>query len=335
MKNKFTPKNVVLLGTLYALLLYLLYCKDEQIKSTFFVFDPRIKPIISDRFEHYYRQGDFNHLTNHWQTSWFVYKMIKWFKIPHISKEVTLYAQDHLPFSSTFIGNSDYTFIEDCAHQYDLWKYRAEKFEKERKEFKHRISAFLTGPTYYRIIGNNPQCRSIVVTNQETDERAKGKKQVIVDLKKEWENASEWKRQFILYIFNIFPNDLLLLKKAKFVLLTQPLNKDGISFAEHKRIYGKIIEQYPKDSLLIKVHPRDDFPYENEYPNIPIIRKQVPFELFTLIISSGFQILTVFSAAAFSGADNKILWYGTEISDELLEIYGNVPMPDGAIKCYI
>ena len=102
------------------------------------------------------------------------------------------------------------------------------------------------------------------------------------------------------------------------------------------KLYGQIVNNYDKNNLIIKTHPRDNIPYEQLFPGIVVFRKKVPSQLIDLVGVHFKKAITVFSSAALSFAyPIQVDWYGTEIHPKVLSIYGHYTPPSEARLCEV
>jgi hypothetical protein len=149
-----------------------------------------------------------------------------------------------------------------------------------------------------------------------------------------WNSLSAYKKRQILLIYDLKDSDIEEIANKQYLLLTDPVWPDDAPYEEHSRVFHSLIIKYPKDSIVIKTHPRDiNYPYEIEFPGIPVFRKAIPMELFKLLGVKFSTIITLFSSAALQFDEATVHWYGTEVSEYCFNHYGHLPVPKKAILC--
>lgn len=332
MKNRFNRFCHV--GSIYSLLLYIAYSTDEQIKNTFYIFDWMIPDEFTQKFKKSY----------HFHRHAFIPRKFSWIDLfvqkkmfcPIISKESELFANDHLWSSSAVIGKHSYTLLEDsagicsnylCGH---LWR----KYECYRNSKLYKIRKFLFGPVEGFPHANNEFCTDLLLTTDDCPDYVCKKVIHRINWFGLWNTFSEWKREYIMNVYNFSTEDFDLIKMKNIILFTQPLYPDIVSAKEHERIYRAIIEKYPKEKLLVKTHPRDKFPYEKISEKLTIFRKMLPSQIFDMLGIKFKTAVTVYSSAAKNFEyPITIDWYGTECSDELYKKSGHkIPPASACLK---
>lgn len=329
--NKYN--NICCVGSLYALLLYLTYMSYDDIQQTFFIFDSAINKDVSNRFDNSYRFKK-NWLTGNRWLAWIYYKIIIYLKIGKINKNAVVYAQDHLIGIEIFLANKHYILIEDMkflCHRY-YYGNRRSQLLKSRSKILCKVLSFFYGPTYCRHNGDNNNCIAFLLTEKNDDAPyIKGREKIICNMVGQWEKFDIMKKKYIMFVYNITNEDILLYQSKPIIIYSQPLFPDYVKLDEHKRIYKKIISQYSINDILIKAHPRDMYQYEKDFPGIKVFRKNVPSQIFDMIGVKIKKAVTVTSTAVSSICYNvDIDWYGTEISDEYAKKMGHVSPPQNA-----
>ena len=326
-------KRVCYVGTIYSLLVYLSYSSLEEIRSTLFIVGKYVPKNISDKLDRCAKCIRINSdsiFTRRWYTAWLYWRLVKLFKIPSL-KDKIIFANDHLDFSATLLGNHTYNLIEDSAYvcSRDFNGYRRRELEVCRNKKTYRIKRFLLGNTLYKQTGNNLQCIGILQTTNDFVPYMKGKNIMICNIGNKWKNFSDEKRSLIKDVYGLTAKDILQLKSKKIVLFTQPLYPDFISAEEHLRIYESIISHYDVNEILIKTHPRDEFQYEKINPCLVVFRKKIPSQLFELLGVRYQKVATVYSSAVANfDYPIQIDWYGSEISDSLFKRVGHINAPN-------
>lgn len=122
---------------------------------------------------------------------------------------------------------------------------------------------------------------------------------VRLDIQEAWANSSEKKRQRILEIFNISPDDIALLQGRDSVLLMQGFTPDGFfSWKDEEQeldLYRRAILDAGEDKILLKRHPRDRRKDLADRLQAPISDSVAPMELFSL---SGVKIKRVYAVSS-------------------------------------
>lgn len=166
----------------------------------------------------------------------------------------------------------------------------------------------------------------IYLTNfSKIPKRSKGKIEVI-DLKKLWSQKTDEEKQEILQFFNFNQTNYNILKNKKYILFTQPLSEDKVLDENEKiELYKKIINNYNKNELIIKVHPREKTNYKNYFKDIEVIDSTFPAELLKLLNINFKKSITIFSTAGLTvNKGIEIDFYGTEIHPKILKKFGSM-----------
>lgn len=147
----------------------------------------------------------------------------------------------------------------------------------------------------------------------------------LINLKDLWNKKTEVEKSYILNFFN-FNNEILKkFSKNVVILLTQPLSEDKIILEERKiEIYSKILNNYLKESILIKPHPREITDYKKYFPSYYIMEEKYPIEILNLVGINVKKVVTLFSGAVFNFGENvEIDFYGTEVDKNIYKRFGN------------
>lgn len=322
-------KNVrflCIVGTVYGLYLYLLSHTKKEIDETFFVTRPRLvkkqqslKHILCIRDYKIYRIPFVNYV---------VFRFYYRFLLMGIGKRYEkIYAQDHLLNASYILGSREYTFIEDAPNSLGLYRqmevYGKKKSFLEKPKWIKRWRYFWKGYAYGLPHGLSEKATSILAyANCESYEEL-GKEVIPASMLDKQEAE---KIQLILDVFSIKKEDVESWKKRDIILFTQPLCVDKlVTSEEHSRIYASILEKYPQEKMVIKVHPRDTFRYEDISQKAVVVRGQFPSQIFDLLDVHFERAVTVFSTSVLSITyPIKIDWWGTKISNQLYEKLGNI-----------
>ena len=329
MKRKI--KRVCIVNTSYSLLIYLSNSSIQEIDETFYFFGNGIPSVLQKNFKlRYTFDFNSNQILNNKLVLLFLIKYGKYFIWPFFRKS-EIFAQDHLPFSPYLIGYKKYTLIEDCPNFYfrfysNMLRLKNLQYWREDKYKKRYLWKCIVGPTYSNINGDNSSCTALLLTDK-TFIPIKLKSKIIIakSLKEIWNNFDKEKKTLILSRFNFSINDVSLIRSKKKILFTQPFSDDMyITKDEQYRIYNTIISNYSRSEIIIKTHPRDTSDYRNLFPDILVFDKPIPFQLFDLFDIKFDTAITVNSSAAkVFDYKIKIDWYGSRISESLLNSIGN------------
>lgn len=329
-----------MLCTVYSLFEYLLYSSVEEIKNTFFVFESWMYPDFGDKFEHSYCMSG-RGFGDRWKNvSWLYWYCIKWFKLPDYRKS-DLFTLDHLPHYAVLIGRHKYTLLEDGPRCHSVmmntkvpWSvYEEKQYENhpsksERLLFRFRKKVY--GPVYFNRWGRNHLCTDIILSTDDELDYFKSKTVHRIKIEGIWDTFSSQKQDLILKTFGMTHDDIELLTSKKIIILTQPLYPDYISKEEHGDIWKRIISKYPIEDVLVKPHPRDFYPYENDIEGLSVFRKKIPSQFFEVLNLEFNKAVTTFTSAVFGLSVKEIDWYGTEVSETINNRIGSDPyIPDG------
>lgn len=329
MKNRF--KRFCYVGSIYSLLTYIVYSSEEQLKNTFYIFDWKIPSDFVKKFRNSYHFR--RHFFIPWRLSWMDLFLQKHLFCPYICKNAELYANDHLWSASAVIGRHPYTLLEDSAGICSNYRYGniRSKYENYRKSksYTYKIRRFFFGPVEGFPHGDNEYCTDLLLTTDDFPDYISKKTIHRIKWFGLWNTFSKWKQEYIKNVYDISTEDLDFIKTKKIVLFTQPLYPDLISAKEHERIYQAIIEKYPIEKMLIKVHPRDTFLYEKINEKLTVFRKMLPSQIFDMFGIKFNTAITVFSSAVKNFEyPITIDWFGSECSDELYKKRGHIIPPD-------
>lgn len=322
-------RRLCLVDTPYSLLVYLLYCSEEEFNKTFFVIGENMPPEIVAHLPHYYQFLRKKSLFNKRFAKWILYRVKIWLHLPTIGNDIQIFAHDHLPVSPVIIGHHPYIMIEDspliCSHYIASPAYQ--KNMKARRSFRTRIYRYLYGPILKSPFADNSQCQGMLMTIDDDAIYIKSKKHLIYNLNEAWNLSSDIMRRRILDVFGMKESEIEQIRCRSEILFTQPLT-DFITIEEQKQIYTTLAQKYSPEQLVIKVHPRDMVCYERILPNYMVFRKPVPSQLLDILGVKFDRAITLFSSAAINFSyPIKIDWYGTEICEQLLKKCGTIEPP--------
>jgi len=303
----------------YALMLYLLYATDEMLQNTTYfmgkncgscslpnkIVMPPISPYTNKELIKY---------------------RLKCLKYRNTLKHSEIYAQDHIFFAPALIDNLSYNVLEDCPNFFII------REERNEITFKHTLHSlwynFKVGRIYMRYAGNNPWCKKRIVTSGRDVELFKKQNLAYeqVSLSVLWNTSSEAKRQFIKNVFALPSIDEI---QKDVVIFSQPLCNDAeMSEQEVTSIFAPYVEKYGTENILVKLHPRDTFDYQNAFPGISTLCTKAPQQLLDLMGIKFKTAITVCSSAVSSmDKDCNIIWLGAEIDERIVKAYGHINNP--------
>lgn len=309
--------------TLYAFLQYLLINKMD-IENTLFIFSESMDKLIGENFKCNKiilkkKKGTF------FQKKKIEYQNYK--KLNSIlsnSKEIKVYLQDHLPEAEYFLEKFNCYLLEDGTDSYNLKKINRNQKEYRRKKYKIRLLRKLLGGALRRYpkYGFSNKVIGIYMNGFFEIPNELKKKVIKLDIKKLFNSLTNEEKE---KLFNIFSLKLDILNKIenKILLLTQPLSEDGVMIENEKIGLYKDIQKKFKGNFVIKSHPREQTDYRKYFPEVYILPKNFPAELFLFIDAKLSEVVTIFSTAALNlKGSYKISFLGTRDYPKLLERFG-------------
>lgn len=327
-KNNYS--RVCIVATVYTLFLYLLYSKDDEIKNTFFFFGDGIPLSVRKKFNHYFYLKRPEKI---WARRFFriflnFFSHFRW----SFLKSAKIYGQDHLWFSSGIIGKRDYVLLEDAP--FIMSRYYKSVLRKNemrnRTGMKGVLNCLLFGYIFRRRHGENNQCIEVILSQEDYSPILERKLIHIRTLDELWRDSSTSKKNEILLLFDISPEDIIFKGNKSIIVFTQPFSFDNcINEQEQVDLYRDILKNYNKNEVLLKVHPRDNIDYRKYFPDIAIFDKPVPMQLFDLMGAKFKKAVTICSTAVLSFPyEIEIDWIGTICNKTLFAFYGDIPLPD-------
>lgn len=224
-------------------------------------------------------------------------------------------------YSPIFIQkNCDLFLLEDGLGNYI--NYKKNNFIRR---FCQQILKLFIGRPYLKYGGRSKEVKKIYLTGLALIPEEIAHKVEIINLKELWNKKTLEEQKEILDIFSF---DLDIKEKIKgrdIILFTQPLSEDSVITEEEKvEIYLKIIKKYPKERLVIKIHPREKTNYKEIFKEYLILDNPFPFEILNLLDVKFSKAITIFSTAALGlGKKVKVDFYGTEVHPKILERFGS------------
>lgn len=331
MKNK--GNRVVITGTVYNLLFNLLLIPEEDIKRVLFFTCDSIPKAVRQNLKKQIFIPDMHHIGRFRQFGYIIkYRLLSFLFCPGLNS-YSIFAQDHLPYMPIIVGRRKYNLVEDGPGQFKIneglryvnaaWLSR-EKLLKNATWFYRLLNPLLCG-----IFGRNEYCEEICISKETAKyipNYLKGKKKSVLDMHDAWKKSSEEKKNYILHIFNIYDEDILMLKSRHVIVFTQPFYDDGdlSTLEEHIEVYRKVMADYDLNNVVIKTHPRERTDYQKYFPEARVFNKPVPFQLLDLLGLKFTEAATVCSSAALSiPYPIKVKWVGAKVHPNLLKEYGD------------
>ena len=135
------------------------------------------------------------------------------------------------------------------------------------------------------------------------------------DVKNLWEGLSKEKKQAVSNIFNVSPEALEKVSSRPVLLITQPVSEDNMMDESEKiELYRRIIGQYGEENVILKPHPREKTNWNEIFPGMPVIPRQIPMELLSKMAKLE-RVATFFSTAAFGTLpDDKVDFYAADFA---------------------
>lgn len=210
-----------------------------------------------------------------------------------------IYGAAHISGANYFLNSYFFYLLEDGTYDY------SEKVIRKNINNKNIKKIYLTGIA--------PILKEIP------------KKVEIINLKQLWNNKTKNEQQEILEIFSFNKEIIEDLKERNIILYTQPLSEDRIISEKEKiELYSKIISNYPREKLLLKIHPREKTNYKEIFKEILILEQNFPAELFELLEIKFEKGVTLFSTAVLNSGLKEIDFYGTEVHYNILKKFGSM-----------
>lgn len=323
-------KYTCIVGTSYALSVYLLKMDIHEVEHTFFICGSNIHPSVVDQLPNAYRIKDTSHLDNDNKELLKLF-LRKYFYWPFIFSS-ELFAQDHAIYLSQIIGSQQYTLIPDGPGVFNMidkisglkpFPY-GENVTGFHKRFKYWL---LKRPASGKYWGTNDLCinRWITSIDDVSSPYLKGKKITLLDYAKMWKSSSALKKIMLKKIYSLNDDIIKALENAEVILFTQPFMTDcGLSEQEQYCLYRDAIREYRGETILIKPHPRDKFDYDRYFPDCVILHTYAPQQLLNAIGCSPKVVITVCSTAVSEMPDSTDkIFLGTKVHPAIYAVYGD------------
>lgn len=333
-KNNIVTNNieyVCMAGTVYALLLYLLWSDVDRLRKTYFFFGDGIDKSIRERFDNY------SYYSTNRTTGWNMMKRrfnkikLRLFSrcmFPFL-KKAQIFAQDHVYFAPLLIRNRQYTLLEDGVNWFSIHMRKDSqtymRMISYQNSFIGRLQSLFLGSLSTHPYGISKQCLRVILSAKDDSPALQGKEVVVLDMLSLWNDSDDEKKEFILHLFGISSDDIELLCDKSTILFTQPFFSDNIlTKIEHYEVYKDIISQIQPDKLVIKTHPRDKFPYREFFNDVLVFDKPVPMELLSMIGINFSKAVTICSTVVYTiPYEVEIVWIGSNIHPKIFEFFGD------------
>lgn len=327
-KNK---KNICLVTTVYSFFLYLLIKGYDE--EDIYIFTAWFPKEVSENVKHIQmpavqfkgkKFADLNSISGVYENiiGFFKYfygylKLRILLFIKTFNCTVEVYGHAQTPFSYIFFENENSNIIEDGIGNYNAEICEPHKINPLIDLFLHICGIyFLNNCECY---GSHKNIKNIYLTQEQNHPLIKDKVRII-DIKKLWNNLTNKDQEKLLEIFNVNIEGIDFNKKTA-LLLTQPLSETSLINLEEKEeinIYREIIDKFDDYQIIIKPHPRDTKDFEKIFPDLKIIDKHFPIEIFTMININPTVVCSVASAALYNFEKSKIYVYDGQLEDDYL-----------------
>ena len=246
-------------------------------------------------------------------------------------KTAELFAYD-LPFLSLCIGNHSYSSLSDAPNWLTVTQPGSANYIRRQKKANSllgKIQSVVFGDIFVHYLGNNKQCKAFYLTEKNTSPVLEGKSVYIHTLESMYENSSVKKRQFLVDMFGITREEINLFSKHPNLFFSQPFLHDcDITEEEYIELLQKIFRKYPKESIIIKTHPRDDFDYAKYFPELAVFSKSISSQFLYMIGVRPHKLITI-ASTAIEGFPESIEcdYYGTSIHPKVEKLMGKNIVP--------
>ncbi len=335
-------RHVVIAGTVYPLLLYMLHKAElpENIQTVYFIdeklsaFAGRIPNVIVVRNFRIYKNVFLRKISEFfWVVSLRFKRTTVWRR--HF-RDAEIFAQDHFNFSSMLIGGQDYNYISDGFNDFSAYM-RTEIFRdtwnwRQNNSLKHSLLKWFCGPTWMGWFCLNDQCTGVLHENPQPIPYARRELALRkVDMQKIWHNIDDSRKEEICRYFNITADEAGQLSAYPVVLLAQSFESTGdLTTEELVGIYRKALADFDESQVMIKTHQFGRIRYKKYFPRAFVFEKTVPMQLLVLLGGGNIKTAITINSTAVSlfGDAVKIIWLGEKVHPKLLARYGDNTMDE-------
>lgn len=223
---------------------------------------------------------------------------------------IVVYGADHILGSSFFLKRCPFYLIEDGTENYQLKNYK--------RSLKNRLFSLPKFGMYKNV-------KKIYLTKNDNIPDCIKEKVEIIDIHQLWKEKTKVEQDEILFLLGVNVNKIKNLKSKNTVLFTQPLSEDNVLTEQEKiDIYSSIIENYDKEKLVIKTHPREKTNYQGYFPDVEVFSENYPSEILDVLGIKFEKAVTLFSTAVYVYPKENVDFYGTKIHPKLEKRFGEI-----------
>ena len=263
-------------------------------------------------------------------------RYFKYSQFPFL-QSAEIYAYD-IPYLNLCIGNRPYKLLADApCYLTLLTQENSQEYirnEEHANSLSGKIQAFFFGDIYIHFHGNNSQCQTILLTEENTSPVLKGKEVLIQPLNTLYESSSKEKQTFLKNVLHISDRDIDFIKSRPNLFFSQPMTKDcGLTEAEYVDVLARLFKNYPPHSIMIKVHQRDTFDYKKYFPDVELFSKPVNSQLLYIFGLRPKRLFTICSSA-IEGYPESIEcdYYGVHLHPKIEHFFGNSYKPSRKVN---
>lgn len=288
-------KNIVLIGNIFSLFLYLMLTDEDKRKESIFIFDVTFDKNFIKNFRNFYQCYYFYYESKFSKLLHKIFMFIYFCYLKIVYKSVMVYGQDHVDAARILFNRIfrkwKFYLLEDGAGNY----VNIDEIKEHSINYN------------YLVMGFNDRVEKIILTTKlDVDNHIKDKI-VRVDLVKLWEEKSLNEKSIIIKIYNLESFNFLNFENC---IVTQPFARNNcMTYKEQLELYKKIVLHYSHQNTFIKVHPLDDFLYSVYFPEYYIMNNRVPLEFLLLVYSNITKIITINSSVANFDRENITVEY--------------------------
>ena len=335
-------RHVVIVGTIYPLLLYLLHKANNNKNTHTVYFVSKQLAQFADRLPNAIVINEFHPYKNFIlrkfsELLWIIVLRLKratiWRK--HF-RNAEIFAQDHFVFSSMLISNSDYVYISDGFNDFNAYMrteiYHNTSQWRNNLSIKHRLIKLLCGSTWKGWFCLNEQCSGMLHESPHTIPYAKRPiTPYKVDMIKIWNNINAEQKAEICHVFDISMSEVEEINKYSVLLLAQNFEcTDDISDEELVDIYRKAIANFDESQVIIKTHQFGRIQYKKYFSQAFVFDKPIPMQLLALLGADKIKTAITINSTAVSlfGNNVDIIWLSEEVHPKLFARYGKNTMDE-------
>ncbi|MBR5719509.1 MAG: hypothetical protein IKX38_00695 [Bacteroidales bacterium] len=328
MKNDMQITHVSINLSMYALMQYLFLFDEDTIENhTHFFFGPGLNKEVCKNFKNAAFFPNTSKLSPLRRlTLKLGLRITKNWKYPFL-KTAKIYAQDQ-EYPSILIGRRDYSLLSDGPNCITIHMNEGSTImalqRATNNTLKGKVVSLIYGDILLNYYGNNKYCKEFFMTEVNSSPILEGKIVHVNPLQELWNNSSTDKQRYILSRYNLYDEDMDILRSKPIAYMSQPdVDNRLLSTEEQYNLVAAILKNYDSSQIIIKTHPRDTFDYRKYFPGITVFDKPVNMELLALAGIKFSKFITICSTSVFGiPYDTDIDWYGAEINPKLLAHYG-------------